>query len=168
VLTTNQKGALAETAIAHAAVKAGIAVFVPLGEHRYDLVIDVRGRLFRVQCKTAPRYGDVFAVRCYSSRRQRGGFVKQPYWADEVDLIAVYAPDPGRCYLLPPSVFSGRSQVQLRLGPARNNQQLGVKWAHDFEFVRVDWAALGAIAQLGERRDGIAKVAGSSPAGSIH
>jgi hypothetical protein len=47
----------------------------------------------------------------------------------------------------------------------QNNQRLGVHWADDFEF-DAKLSRYGAIAQLGERRDGIAKVAGSSPAGS--
>jgi hypothetical protein len=68
-LTTDQKGAIAETAIVHAAVKLGIAVFKPVVDgERYDLIFDLRDDLVRVQCKWAPLRGDVIAVRCYSSR----------------------------------------------------------------------------------------------------
>jgi PD-(D/E)XK endonuclease len=74
MLTTDQKGAIAETAIVHAAVKLGIDVYKPICEGgRYDLVFDVAGRLLRVQCKWASRYGDVIAVRTYSSRRSGTG-----------------------------------------------------------------------------------------------
>src|SRR5205809_686496 len=55
----------------------------------------------------------------------------------------------------------------FRLAPARNNQRIGVNWADDYDLTRLNWEAFGAIAQLGERLDGIQKVAGSSPAGSI-
>ena len=49
-------------------------------------------------------------------------------------------------------------------------QKLGALVAlvgHAFEFRWLHWASQGPIAQLGERRAGSAKVAGSSPAGSI-
>src|SRR5207253_5581716 len=50
-------------------------------------------------------------------------------------------------------------------------QELGALVAHAVESrrlaVSLDWVRPGPIAQLGERRAGSAKVAGSSPAGSI-
>jgi hypothetical protein len=48
-LTTNQKGAIAEAAVALAAIKAGIVVARPLSEgRRYDLIFDTGDRLLRV------------------------------------------------------------------------------------------------------------------------
>jgi hypothetical protein len=52
------------------------------------------------------------------------------------------------------------------LSPTRNNQSAGINWAKDFEFAAT-LGVLGAVAQLGERRDGIAEATGSSPVGSI-
>jgi len=101
VLTTDQKGAVAETAIIHAAVKLGIGVFKPISDgERYDLIFDIGTRLLRVQCKWARRYGDVIAVRTYSSRRARNGIRKRSYTGDDVDVIAVYCHDVHQCYLL--------------------------------------------------------------------
>jgi hypothetical protein len=49
MLTTDQKGAVAETAIVHAATKLGIDVYTPVGEGgRYDMIFDVEDRLVRV------------------------------------------------------------------------------------------------------------------------
>ena len=50
-LTTNQKGAIAEEAIAAEAVKLGITVCRPNLDARYDLIFDLGSRLLRVQCK---------------------------------------------------------------------------------------------------------------------
>ena len=61
VLTTDQKGAIAEQAIAFEAMRLGLGVFVPLGDERYDLILDLRPHLLRVQCKWAVRTGDVVA-----------------------------------------------------------------------------------------------------------
>jgi hypothetical protein len=40
------------------------------------------------------------------------------------------------------NVIQRSGDVSLRLRPPRNNQQLGVNWADDYDFERVDWAAL--------------------------
>ena len=129
MLTPSQRGAVAETAIAHAAVRLGIGVYRPVAEGgRYDLILDVGPRLIRVQCKSAVRRGDVVIVGCRSCRRGRNGFVRRSYTKDEADAIAAYCPGLDRCFLLPLGRFSGRTAVQLRLAPARNNQERGVNW----------------------------------------
>jgi hypothetical protein len=48
MLTTNQKGALAEAKIVAAAMELEFGVARPLGGERYDLIIDLRSRLLRV------------------------------------------------------------------------------------------------------------------------
>jgi len=139
-MTTDQKGAIAESAVVHAAIKLGIGVFKPLTDgERYDVIFDLRPRLFRVQCKWAARTGDVIGVRCYSSRRRGASFQKRPYTCVEADAIVAFCADVDRCYVLPLSVFSGRSEVQLRLAPARNKQVAGIHWASQFELESLDW-----------------------------
>jgi PD-(D/E)XK endonuclease len=71
------------------------------------------------------------------------GYVQTTYGPNEVDAIGVYCPQLRQCYLLPIALVAGRNSIYLRVGPPRNNQQLGLKWAAQYE--------LGAIAQLGER-----------------
>jgi hypothetical protein len=167
-LTTDQKGAIAESAIVHAAVKLGIGVYRPLHEGgRSDFIFEIGSSLLRVQCKWAPRQGEVIVVRCYSNRRARDGLRRRVYTADEVDVIAAYCPEVGRCFFIPAERFDGHTQLVLRLTPGRNNQRAKINWADDFCFeARLE--ALGAIAQLGERRRGTAEVAGSIPAGSMN
>ena len=133
MLTTDQKGASAELAIAHLAAELGVGVFKPLTDgERYDLIFDLRPRLVRVQCKTAVQSGSVLKIPCYSSRRSRDGFVKRCYDATEVDAIAAYSPELGRYYYLPLSEIPGRSYVQLRLQPCGNNQRERINWAANF------------------------------------
>jgi hypothetical protein len=166
VLTTDQKGNIAETAVVAHAVRLGIDVYRPVGEGgRYDMVFDLAGRLTRIQCKWAVRHKDVVAVRCYSARRTSEGLTRRLYTEDEIDAFAAYCAELDRCYFVPIAVVPGRSVMHLRLAPTRNNQRVGVHWASEFEF-GATLAAYGAIAQLGERLAGSQKVAGSSPAGS--
>jgi hypothetical protein len=164
VLSTDQKGNVAEAAIVLAAIKLGIDVYRPVGEGgRYDLIFELDTRLVRVQCKWAPRHGNVVVIRCYSSRRTANGLVRRAYRDDEIDAFAAYCPDIDRCYFVP---FDWqRSEVHLRLGPTRNNQNERINWAKDYEFAAT-LGPLGAVAQLGERRHGMAEATGSSPVGS--
>ena len=134
VLTTNQKGLIAETAVIHECAKLGIGVLRPLDDERYDLVLDLRPRLLRVQCKWAARDGDVIVVRCRTCRRGRAGLIHRAYQPGEIDAIAAFSPDTRQCYLLPTDLSVERAAVALRLKPTRNNQSAGIRWASDYEF----------------------------------
>jgi PD-(D/E)XK endonuclease len=135
VLTPDQRGAIAEAEIAAAAIKLGVGVLKPMSDgERYDLVFDLRPKLVRVQCKTATLRGSVLNVPCYSARRSANGLLKRYYSIAEVDAFAAYSLDLDRCFFIPLAEMSGRSSVQLRLDPCRNNQRIGVNWAEDFAF----------------------------------
>ena len=159
MLSTNDKGNIAEAEIVTAAVRLGIPVLLPVSEHlRYDVAFELAGRLIRVQCKWAPRKNDVILVRFDTSRRGSEGFIRSPYSADEIEAVAAYCPDTDQCYFIPLLVVGDRSAMQLRLAPPRNGQRAAVHFAADYEF--------GAIAQLGERLHGMQEVVGSSPTSS--
>jgi hypothetical protein len=139
MLSTNQKGAIAETAIMHHAVRLGIEVYRPVVEGgRYDLIFGLDSGLLRIQCKWAARKGDVVVVNCISCRRGREGFVRRRYTADEIDAFAAYCVDVDRCFILPIAEFPAQGAIQLRLGPTRNNQKAGINWADDYDLLRLD------------------------------
>jgi hypothetical protein len=143
-LTTDQKGAAAEPAIAHVAADLGVGVFKPLTDgERYDLIFDLRPKLVRVQCKTAILDGSVLRIPLFSARRSRAGFVKSYYSDAEADAIAAYSPRLGRCFYIPLAELPGHTDVQLRLAPCRNNQRIGVNSADDFALEARMAAALG-------------------------
>jgi prevent-host-death family protein len=158
----NHKGNVAELAIAAEAARLGLSVLRPMTEHeRYDLVLGLGGRLLRVQCKWVGLRGQVVKVRldsCHHSPTR--GYVRTTYALGEIDAVAAYCQDLGKCYLLPAAKCAGKNALHLRIGPARNNQRASLHWAADYEFP-------GAVAQLEERRHGMAEVRGSSPLSSI-
>ena len=161
-LDSNRKGAIAETEILARATRLGVPVLMPVAEHgRCDLVLDVGGKLWRVQCKwgSLSKSRDVIAVHTCTSRRSANGYVRTSYTTDEVDLFAVYCGELDRAFLLPAERFAGNYLVSLRLTPPRNGQRACINLAEDYDFD-------GAIAQLGERLHGMQEVAGSSPASS--
>jgi hypothetical protein len=159
----NHKGNVAELAIAKEAAGLGLAVFAPLTEHaRYDLVLDIKGRLLRVQCKWASCQGDVICVRLRSNYHSpTRGYVVATYGRAEVDAVAVYCGDLDRCYLLPIDLVAGCGVISLRLRQTRNNQRAALNWAAEYEFP-------GAVAQLAERVTGSDEAEGSSPSSSTN
>jgi prevent-host-death family protein len=159
VLTSNDKGNIAEMAIALEATKLGIEVLKPVAEHvRYDLAFDLGDRILRVQCKWARLEGSVVCVNLVGYRLTSRGSVRSKYTAEEIDAVAAYCQALDRVYFLPADEVAGRAAFYLRVAPTRNAQRAAINWADEY--------SLGAIAQLGERVSGTHEVAGSSPAGS--
>ena len=160
-LDSNAKGNIAEAAIAFEAMKLGIGVLKPQTEHtRYDLALEVGNQLLRVQCKWARLHKGVVVVTLATCRHTPlNGYVRSKYASTEVDAVAAYCGELERCFFFPIALLEGRSAIYPRLTPARNNQRAAVNFAADYEFK-------GAVAQLEERRNGIAKARGSSPLSS--
>ncbi len=166
-LSPSRKGAIAEAELTSAALRLGVTVLRPIAEGaRYDLAFDIGNRVLRIQCKWASRRGDVVTAFLRTSRHTpTNGYVHTTYSKAEVDACGLYCADLHRCFLIPIEDVAGATHVHLRLVLARNNQRRGVRMANAYDLAKMI-RDLGAIAQLGERRAGSAKVAGSSPASS--
>jgi prevent-host-death family protein len=163
VLSTNRKGAIAETAIAAAATKLGVSVLRPIVDHeRYDLAFEIGDRILRVQCKWGrlDEDGAVVHVQLQGSwLSPTAGYVRSSYSEEEIDLVAVYCEPLDRCYLLPSSLVADRRAISLRLTPPKNGQRACLNLAVDFELP-------GAVAQLEEHLPGRQGARGSSPLSS--
>ena len=159
--TGNHKGAVAEAKIAAEAIELGVPVLMPLSEHgRYDLIFDLGTRLLRVQCKWGNRKDDVVAAQLGGNYLSPNGYVRSTYDVEEIDAIAIYCGELDECYLLPIEEVAGQTSIHLRLAPAKNGQRAALHFA-------ADHLLSGAVAQLGERRHGMAEATGSSPVSSI-
>jgi hypothetical protein len=135
MLSTDQKGAIAELAITQEALRLGVDVYRPCFEGgRYDLIFGIESALFRIQCKWACLTDSVITIRAYSSRRGANGFINRAYSSSEIDALAAYCPELERCFLIPISRIDGRPTVNLRVAPTRNNQTRGINLAEDFDF----------------------------------
>ena len=163
VLSTNEKGAIAETKIAAAATELGIPVLRPIVEHaRYDLAFEIGDRVLRVQCKWGrlDDEGAVIQVQLQGSwLSPTAGYVRSSYSEGEIDFVGVYCHRLDRCYLLPIALVAGRRAIFLRLTPPKNGQRACINLAEDFELS-------GAVAQLVEHQSGTLRARGSSPLSS--
>ena len=142
MLSTDQKGAVAELAIAHRAAELGVGVWHSFTVERYDLIFDLRDELVRVQCKWAARHGDVLIVRCCSHRRNCDGLVRRRYLPGEIDAFAAYCPELDRCYFSPTSASRGEVQFSCdsrRRKTTKCSESTGPRISSS----RLDFAATG-------------------------
>lgn len=131
VMSPSDRGGTTEAVLIAALAKAGYLVLLPIGVARYDLAIDARDGtgIKTVQCKTA-RVDRGCIIWATASFDHATGM--RASYAGEVDYFGVWCPDFDDAYLVPVDLVPPRGG-RLRLIPARNNQQSGVRWAEDFK-----------------------------------
>lgn len=132
---TKELGDFAELAVASDLTGRGYRVCLPFGEDcDYDLVVERRGKLERVQVK----YGHSEGVRLEVRRRSHSltnGKVRRikRYSASMIEWLAVFDASTIACFYIPArELGEGRSFFTLRLAPARNGQEKGIRLADDF------------------------------------
>ncbi len=126
--TPGERGASSEAAVACALVRSGARVYLPAfgSSGRIDLLYERGGPVVRVQVKTACRIGD--ALRFWTTSNTGNSPMT---YAGQIDEFGVYSPDTGLVYILPAAGLPSRGCF-LRLGPTRNGQRSGVRWAAEY------------------------------------
>lgn len=112
--------------------KRGITVLLPFGANTpYDLVIQLNGKFYRVQCKTTAKVGANGAMRFRICRTN--GFTGNhlTYSAEEIDYFFLYCVENGYMALVPVEQATAMDFI-IRLQPAKNAQRVGVHLAKDF------------------------------------
>ncbi len=130
-----RKGDLAEMKVAADLLDRGCQLSIPFGEDcDYDLIADTGSCLHRVQVKYTESDGRIILVRCRSHSLTKGKIRQtKHYTAETVDWIAVYDRTTDRCYYCSASELGeGRSELSLRLVPARNGQRIGIRDAEEY------------------------------------
>lgn len=133
-MRTTDVGNLSTLKCMQAFLEAGYLVSIPFGDGcPYDLIIDDRDRLQRVECKTARLRSDGAIDVCMKSNNgrwfQTGG---SRLYSERVDLLAAYCPETDKVYIIAPEHLS-QGLIRLRVSPTVNNQVKGIRWARDFE-----------------------------------
>lgn len=127
------KGQLAVLEVEKFAALRGIVVSKPTVEARYDLVLDITGKLYRVQikyCNGKHQQSEGSALLKLTKQCRNNGKGRN-YQSSEVDLIAVFLPETGGVAWLNPSKFHGKSSVTLRYQKPKNNQSKGILLVDD-------------------------------------
>lgn len=105
---TKLKADIAESAVATALLERDFRVLKPVGDRLpYDLAVDHRGTLIRIQVKHA--WFDVkkrmFLVDSRRTKTNRRTMVRQPYSAADFDFAIIYLGEPRVFYVMPVDVF---------------------------------------------------------------
>lgn len=132
-LTSKQKGNLTELQCLTSFYENGCHVSIPFGENsRYDMIVDVGGKLIRVQVKTSSlkkTKSRAIEFSCRSSHVNRSGVKNVKYTKEEIDYFATYR--SGKCYLIPINECSVAKT--LRLEPYEDGRIKGISFASDYE-----------------------------------
>lgn len=140
MIDTKIKGNVTEMESMLAFMKLGYQVSIPFGEDsRYDFVVDINDKLYKIQCKTCSEVIDneeVVAIR-FKTVRQSGSratnWTRTKYEANEIDYFATSY--QGKCYLVPLDECSNEKTLRIKL--PKNNQTKGISFLKDYELNEV-------------------------------
>lgn len=109
----------------------GYDISIPWGDNaRYDFVLDVSHKLYKIQCKTSSKQEDgVYKFKCESTYINAAGNRKANYTEEDVDFFSTFI--EGKCYLIPLSE-TGRKEKVMRFVKPKNNQTKGITFAQDY------------------------------------
>jgi hypothetical protein len=125
-------GTRTEALILSELARRGYKVLVPFGHNSpYDLVLDIEGVFWRVQCKTGRLRDGCVIFHAQSIRSNTRETVLRDY-KDDVELFVVYCAETNGIYAVPIDEVT-QSQGTLRIDPAANGQRKRVRWARDYE-----------------------------------
>ena len=121
MLSNKQKGNLTELQCMTEFYKLGYTVCIPYGENnRYDFIVDIDGKLIRVQVKTSRTYdnGRSYEISCRSSRTNSKRSINKPYNKEEIDFFCTMIENI--CCLIP--VHECNNTKTIRVMESLNNQ----------------------------------------------
>lgn len=132
-MNTHYQGKITELQVAESFLKNGYQVSQPLvSDSRYDFIVDVKGKLYKIQVKTCRIHEEegYFEFATSSSHTNTKGTVNHSYSKDEIDYFATYYNN--ECYLVPVDKCGSRNQ-RLRIAPTKNGQVKNIMFADEYK-----------------------------------
>ncbi len=108
-MDTKLKADIAESVIVTRLLLRGYNVLRPVGDRlAYDLAIDIKGRLIRIQVKHAwfDKRDNAYLVDVRRTKTNRRQMIRKKYTDEDFDFAIVYLSDQHSVYILPASVFN--------------------------------------------------------------
>ena len=136
-METKHIGNLTELQCMTRLYEIGCAISIPYGDsEKYDFIIDVKGNLYRLQCKHAnPQYnenGEIASIKIKTNWQT--GFTKNnspahhKYTKEDCDYFVTFY--EGKTYLIPVNECS--LEKILRILPPKNGQKKGISFLKDY------------------------------------
>jgi hypothetical protein len=131
-MNTKDLGDLTELSAAKKLISAGNAVSFPFGDNeRYDLILDGKNRLEKVQVRKATRREGYLFFKCYSNHRSNGDIKRVSFDENEIDCFLVWYREKDELYKVPIQE-APKTEMTLRIGETGNNQEQNVNWTSDY------------------------------------
>lgn len=125
--------------------KRGFTVLIPFGQNvPYDIVVDINGKLYKIQCKTTEKVHEDGRMRFNICRTNGFTNSHKTYSNNEVDFIFLHCIENNFIGLISIDETDGKRDIFIRTKPTKNNQVNGIRIMQEYE---LDYK-LGTLAQL--------------------
>lgn len=134
ILNTHFQGKVTEVQVALFFLQRGYQVSQPIvPDSRYDFILDVKGKLIRIQVKTCKPAEDKAYIdfATSSSHTNSKGTINRTYTENEIDYFATFYEN--ECYLIKVQDCGNRNQ-RLRIIRPKSGNQRGSKMLQDYSF----------------------------------
>ena len=130
-LTSKQKGISTELQCLSAFAERGFTVSIPYGDGaRYDFIVEINNRLWKIQCKTATfQEESVYKIECRSGHSNCTRYVHKNYTENEIDFFCTVINK--QCYLIP--VQETSTSKTLRFIPPKNNNRVTLAFEYELD-----------------------------------
>ena len=131
-MNSKEIGNLTELQCITALYALGCNISIPFGNsQKYDIIMDWRHRLYKVQIKHASVSDDglSFSFKTRWQGHNANGYKQTSYTKEDIDYFATYF--EGSIYLIPVEFCSG-AEKRLRIGKTKNSQTKFVNFAQDY------------------------------------
>ncbi|HFA47711.1 MAG TPA: endonuclease [Bacteroidetes bacterium] len=143
-MDTKLKGDIAEQQVVLYALKNGWGALNPIGDRLpYDLVLDIKGVLIKVQVKSAwfDAKRQNYVVDNRSTKTNRRKMIRAKYSPADFDFAVIYIDDLDIFYIFPCEVFiSYASEIHLVESEKRQRKPKSAKYRNAWDLV-LGWAA---------------------------
>ena len=123
-------------------IKLGYHCSIPYGDcARYDVIVDINNKLYRVQCKTSTWAKDTseenvaffFDMRTTTTNTKKT--TRKLYTKDEIDFFYTFF--EGQSYLIPILEVEGKNTFRIRYKYPSTGQTQNIHLAKDYELEKI-------------------------------
>ena len=150
-MDTKLKADIAESAVVTELLKRGFRVLKPVGDRLpYDLALDLKGRLCRIQVKAAwfDRSNEMYAVDSRRTKTNRRVMRRERYTSSDFDFAVLYLEDRQIFYVMPAGIFNSYgSTISLVEGEKRQRKPKSAEYRERWDLLST-WATQPATAEF--------------------
>ncbi|WP_336135083.1 group I intron-associated PD-(D/E)XK endonuclease [Natronomonas amylolytica] len=128
---SKRRGDESESKVIHALISRECSVAIPFGDNdKYDLIADIDGQLYRIQCKTAwQNKPNTIRFNTHSQTTNQGEYFEETYHG-EIDAFVVRYPETEQLYWVD---VADATEQKMELRFEAEIDHPSINWAEDYE-----------------------------------